>query len=93
MSISTDDHMRRFIDERLKSGQYANAEDVLRAGLVALEQHESYGHFEARELDGLLAEGERGIESVGAVEAKRVLDKISHGKCGSPKGEDSAGRA
>jgi antitoxin ParD1/3/4 len=32
--------MDRFVDKKIRSGQYANASEVLRAGLRALEQDE-----------------------------------------------------
>ena len=44
--------------DRMKLGGYASPEDVVLAGLVALEQQSLLGDFEAGEMDRLLAEGE-----------------------------------
>ncbi len=39
-SFSLGDHFERFIDAEVKSGRYANASDVVRAGLRLLEDRE-----------------------------------------------------
>lgn len=39
-NINLTPEMDRFVDDRIRSGQYANASEVLRAGLRALEQDE-----------------------------------------------------
>lgn len=39
-NINLTPEMDRFVADRVKSGQYANASEVLRAGLRALEQDE-----------------------------------------------------
>jgi len=40
-SISLGNHFSDFVDERIRSGRYASASDVVRAGLRLLEEHES----------------------------------------------------
>lgn len=40
-SISLGDHFNDFVAERLKSGRYSSASDVVRAGLRLLEEHEA----------------------------------------------------
>ncbi|WP_299823361.1 type II toxin-antitoxin system ParD family antitoxin [uncultured Jannaschia sp.] len=54
-SVSLGDHFAGFIDERLGSGRYSSASDVVRAGLRLLEEHEG----KVDRLRAALVEGEK----------------------------------
>ena len=59
-SVSLGDHFTGFIDERIASGRYNSASDVVRAGLRLLEEREA--GVEA--LRAALVEGERSGSAV-----------------------------
>lgn len=76
MQVSLPIELQRFVDEKLASGAYATAEDVLRAGLALLRQAERFGDFSAGELEALLAEGEESLEREGSVGADAVFEDV-----------------
>jgi len=41
-SVSLGEHFNNFVEEQVKSGRYATASDVLRAGLRLLEREEAH---------------------------------------------------
>ena len=73
MNVPLRPDIEAFVDEKVRSGQYATREDVIRAGLVALRQHESFGDFIPGELDELIAEGERSIDGSATLDAEEAL--------------------
>jgi len=73
MNVSIRADLQDFVDEKIRSGLYSTPEDVIRAGLIALKQHESFGDFAADELDELIAEGERSLKESGTLDAETAL--------------------
>lgn len=73
MNLSLDPKLQKLIDERVKSGQYASAEDVVAAALLTLDQQERFGGFAAGELDTLLAEGEQSIVDEGTLDGEEAF--------------------
>jgi len=65
--------VQQLIDERVTSGQYSSAEDVVAAAIMALDQREQFGDFETGELDDLLAESERSIEQDGTLDGDEAF--------------------
>jgi len=53
MELSLTDDLSKFIQERVRTGQYAAPEDVVRAALAALRQQEALSQFDNNELDVL----------------------------------------
>jgi antitoxin ParD1/3/4 len=57
-NINLTPEMDRFVDAKLRSGQYANASEVLRAGLRALEEDEKEDAAKLEALRRAIQEGE-----------------------------------
>ncbi|HMO26776.1 MAG TPA: type II toxin-antitoxin system ParD family antitoxin [Tepidisphaeraceae bacterium] len=66
MKLELSSEVERQIADRLQSGRYASASDVIEAALRSLEQHEQRGDFAPGEWDRLLAEAEASGEPVDA---------------------------
>ena len=75
MNVSIDPELRKKIEEKVTSGRYATPEDVLHAGLAALEQQESFGDFGPGELDALIAEAEQSIRDQGTLDGDQALQE------------------
>ena len=73
MNLKLNPQTQRLIEDRLKSGRYATAEDVVTAALHALELDERSEDFEAGELDRLLEQGEK---SGAPLDGEEVLAEI-----------------
>jgi antitoxin ParD1/3/4 len=74
LSLSVD--IERLIAERVASGRYRTAEDVVAAAVSVLEQQERWGEFRPGEMDGLLEEGERDTEAGRVVEGEAVFAEL-----------------
>ena len=73
MTVSLPPHVQRLIEERIRSGKYRTAEDVIAAAVSTLDQQEAFGDFVAGELDALLDEGEK---SGKALDGEEVLAEL-----------------
>jgi Arc/MetJ-type ribon-helix-helix transcriptional regulator len=73
MQLTISEQTRKLIEERLRSGQYESAEDVVAAAVAQMGQHDQLGDFSAGELDQLLAQGE---ESGAALDGDQVLSEL-----------------
>lgn len=84
MNLSLDPQLKKLIEERVNSGQYATPEDVVSAALLTLDQHERFADFDPGELDGLLAEGERSIEQEGTLDGEEAFQRRRNQRAQSP---------
>ena len=58
MATQLSPETQRLIEDCVKRGGYASADDAVRAGLDSLSQLEALGEFAPGELDALIEEGE-----------------------------------
>jgi putative addiction module CopG family antidote len=70
MKLSLNREAEQLITERVNSGKYATAEDVVTAALFALKHEEGFGDLVPGELDSLIEEGEA---SGPAIEGEKFL--------------------
>ena len=73
MTISLSQETQKLVEERMKDGGYASAEDLILAALASLERQETGGDFAAGEMDDLLAQGERSGEPL---DGEQVLTEL-----------------
>ena len=57
-NINLTPQMNSFVDDKIRAGQYANASEVLRAGLRALEQEENEDRAKLETLRAAIKAGE-----------------------------------
>jgi putative addiction module CopG family antidote len=75
MTIKLNAEMKKIVDEKLKGGHFASAEEVVFAGLRALRLQQ-VGDFEAGELKQLIAEGDESIEKDGTIDLDQAFAEI-----------------
>jgi len=73
MELSLKPKVFRLIENELRSGKYASADDLVQAGMAALKQQQSWGDFAPGELDQLIRQGERSIKREGTVAGEEVF--------------------
>lgn len=75
MNIAVGPKAEELIRQKLASGQYATAEEVVLAGLAALDQ-QAADDFAPGELEALIAKGEASLQSQGPIPAKQVYEEL-----------------
>jgi len=76
MKLSLPREVEQLIEQRVNAGEYDTPEELIVAGVRALEQQKSFGDFSAGELNDLLAEGERDIERGDVLGADEVFAEL-----------------
>lgn len=61
-NVNLPEHQSQFIRERVESGRYQNASEVVRAGLRLLEQNEAEDHLRLQNLRRLTEESFAGLD-------------------------------
>ncbi len=78
LNVSITQHFSKFIRDKVKSGRYANASEVVREALRKMEQEEITGqHYEIVDPDNVkeaVAEGFRSIERGDAIDIESDED-------------------
>jgi Arc/MetJ-type ribon-helix-helix transcriptional regulator len=73
MSVALNPETLRLIEERMRRGGYASADDVVRAALASLDQQ---ADFEPGELDWLLAVADAEIDRDELLDGEEVFREI-----------------
>ena len=82
-NVSLTEHLERFVRERVASGRYNSASEVVRMGLRLLEQHEAE---EAAKLEALRLAIQEGLDSGPPTPWDRGLQGAGAGAPGGPAG-------
>lgn len=92
-NVSLSPRLKRFVEARVRSGRYANASEVVRAGLRLLEEEEALGELR---LERLRQAAKAGIEDVAAGRFREVaadaVDGLIMGIAGEAGGAADPGR-
>ncbi len=72
-SYAIGSHFERFIRQKIESGRYSSASEVVREALRLLEEREELREAQIKTLHGQLQEGR---ESGPGIPADRVLDRL-----------------
>lgn len=54
MTVSLSDNLKSLVDERVRSGRYANAEEVIAAALLTLDQQEHLAELPLEQLEAAM---------------------------------------
>ena len=76
MKLALPTPIQKLIQDRVRSGRYGSAEDVIAAALTHLDQQERAGNFTPGQLDDLLSEGEADIARGDVLELDAVFAEL-----------------
>lgn len=76
MTITLSTKAQKLLNERLKSGRYGGAGEVVLAALASLKRQDELGDFAPGELERIVADGERSIRDEGVFPADDVLASL-----------------
>ena len=91
-NINLTDHYDRFVEQQIDAGQFANASEVLRAGLRLLEQQTQEDREKLRLLRSLAAEAfdeldqGKGIEIQDVEQLREFISQIGRQASGKARG-------
>ena len=68
MTIKLTPAMEKIVDDKIKAGDFATAEDVVFAGLQALQVHTESMNSEAGEMERLIEAGKASVENEGTLD-------------------------
>jgi putative addiction module CopG family antidote len=85
MNLALPPQIQGLIDERVRSGKYQTAEDVVAAAIASLDQQERYGDFLQEEVDSLIEQGESGGDSLDGEEVLAELRKLRSDSQSNPR--------
>lgn len=74
MQISLNEKLSKFVEERVRSGQFASPEEVVHAALAYFRQQEVVNSFPRELLTRLIDEGERSIAEHGLLDADEAFN-------------------
>ena len=76
MEILITAERQKFLEQKVRSGAYRSIDEVIEAGLAALEMQETYGDFAPGELDKLLTEADEDFEKGDVVDGEEVFREL-----------------
>ena len=76
MNLSLPARIQKLIDDRVRSGRYPSAEDVIAAALTHLDQHEQQARFPPAVLNAMVEEGEADIARGDVIDADTAFHEL-----------------
>lgn len=78
MQLSLPIEISKLIEDRIRAGRYASAEEVIAAALTTLDAAENASQFEPGELDRLIRKGDASGEALDAEQVFAEIDAIAY---------------